>query len=112
MNMSLLWYYRPEQVDVKCDPLPGEIFASRHKDVNSVACIEDKCYVLTFNQWCRYKAVRRRFLNQLLIRPPAQESLDIKGSQSLLPPINTEPEMVFFSSRVYDYRQKRILKSG
>lgn len=31
----------------------NEIFASRHQDVNSVACIEDKCYVLTLAQYCR-----------------------------------------------------------
>lgn len=33
--------------------LQNEIFASRHQDVNSVACIEDKCYVLTLAQYCR-----------------------------------------------------------
>lgn len=31
----------------------NEIFASRHQDENSVACIEDKCYVLTLAQYCR-----------------------------------------------------------
>lgn len=31
----------------------NEIFASRHQDVNSVACIEDKCYVQTLAQYCR-----------------------------------------------------------
>lgn len=34
-------------------PWQNEIFASRHQDVNSVACIEDKCYVLTLAQYCR-----------------------------------------------------------
>lgn len=34
-------------------PSQNEIFASRHQDVNSVACIEDKCYVLTLAQYCR-----------------------------------------------------------
>lgn len=36
-----------------CLPQQNEIFASRHQDVNSVACIEDKCYVLTLAQYCR-----------------------------------------------------------
>lgn len=31
----------------------NEIFASRHQDENSVACIEEKCYVLTFAEYCR-----------------------------------------------------------
>lgn len=55
MMMSLLWYYRPEHTDqgrLESDQ-PDEVFASRHKDSNSVACIEDKCYVLTYNEYCR-----------------------------------------------------------
>ena len=54
--MSLLWYYRPEHVESgrKADDLPDEIFASKHRDFTSVACIEDKCYVMTFNEYCRY----------------------------------------------------------
>lgn len=55
MMMSLLWYYRPEHTEQGRLPSdqPDEVFASRHKDSNSVACIEDKCYVLTFNEYCR-----------------------------------------------------------
>lgn len=55
MMMSLLWYYRPEHTDGGRRPtdLADEVFASRHRDVCSVACIEDKCYVLTFNEYCR-----------------------------------------------------------
>lgn len=56
MMVSLLWYYRPEHTDHGRRPgdMEDEIFASKHKDINSVACIEDKCYVLTFNEYCRY----------------------------------------------------------
>ncbi|ENN78494.1 hypothetical protein YQE_05037, partial [Dendroctonus ponderosae] len=55
MMMSLLWYYRPEHTEQGrlLTDQPDEVFASRHKDSNSVACIEDKCYVLTFNEYCR-----------------------------------------------------------
>ena len=55
MCMSLLWYYRPEHVESgrKADDLPDEIYASKHRDFTSVACIEDKCYVMTFNEYCR-----------------------------------------------------------
>ncbi len=31
----------------------NEIFASRHQDENSVACIEERCYVLPLAQYCR-----------------------------------------------------------
>lgn len=55
MMMSLLWYYRPEHTEQGRQPndCSDEVFASRHQDHNSVACIEDKCYVLTFNEYCR-----------------------------------------------------------
>lgn len=55
MMMSLLWYYRPEHTEQGRQPndCPDEVFASKHQDHNSVACIEDKCYVLTFNEYCR-----------------------------------------------------------
>ena len=56
MMMSLLWYYRPEHTDQGRSPTDAadEVFASKHKDHNSVACIEDKCYVLTYTEYCRY----------------------------------------------------------
>lgn len=55
MMVSLLWYYRPEHTERGRQPedCSDEVFASRHRDVNSVACIEDKCYVLTYNEYCR-----------------------------------------------------------
>ena len=55
MMMSLLWYYRPEHIEHgrRPDDAPDEIYASRHRDIASVACIEDKCYVMTFNEYCR-----------------------------------------------------------
>lgn len=53
--MSLLWYYRPEHTKQgrQKEDMPDELFASKHRDVNSVACIDDRCYVLTFNEYCR-----------------------------------------------------------
>lgn len=54
--MSLFWYYRPEHTEQgrQENDASDEVFASRHKDHNSVACIEDKCYVLTYNEYCRF----------------------------------------------------------
>lgn len=56
MTMSLLWYYRPEHTEMgkKFPTSEDEILASKHRDINSVACIEDKCYVLTYSEYCRY----------------------------------------------------------
>jgi hypothetical protein len=55
MMMSLFWYYRPEHTEQgrQSNDAIDEVFASRHKDHNSVACIEDKCFVITYNEYCR-----------------------------------------------------------
>lgn len=64
MMMSLLWYYRPEHTEQGRLPAdqPDEVFASRHKDSNSVACIDDKCYVLTFHEYCRYLLIHKYYI--------------------------------------------------
>ena len=55
MMLSLLWYYRPEHLDrPNPEDLPDEVYASRHRDTTSVACVEDRCYVMTFNEYCRW----------------------------------------------------------
>ena len=53
--MSLLWFYRPEHTDIgrQEEDCAEEVFASKHRDHTSVACIEDKCFVMTFNEYCR-----------------------------------------------------------
>lgn len=55
MMMSLLWFYRPEHTDIgrQEEDCVEEVFASKHRDHTSVACIEDKCFVMTFNEYCR-----------------------------------------------------------
>ena len=67
MMMSVLWYYRPEHTELEKLPsdmfTSNELFASRHRDSTNVACIDDKCYVLTYNEYCR-------FLSKLFISKP------------------------------------------
>jgi len=46
--------------------MPDEIFASKHRDSNSVATIEDRCYVLTYNEYCRYVFFGRMVLKSLI----------------------------------------------
>lgn len=114
--MSLLWYYRPEHTEGGRKPhhLPDEIFASRHRDVDSVECIEDKCYVLTFNEYCRYR--RRCRMEQAntswslkeLIMPDSSESYP---RQHRIPDNDVNPELVFCCRQVYDSRTRRLVKN-
>ena len=151
MMMSLLWYYRPEHTEDgrRATDLDDEIFASRHRDVCSVACIEDKCYVLTFNEYCRCVCVKKivpvnskdvltpssgqfyNFFFILLLRYRKQAKMTEQGlphpsgvlmpslgsetsdypRRLRLPPPCTAPDRVFLCRKVFDYRQKRILKN-
>ncbi|PVD32330.1 hypothetical protein C0Q70_07763 [Pomacea canaliculata] len=116
MMMSLLWYYQPEHTEAgrQAHDLESEVFASRHWDENSVACIDDKCYVLTYDQYCRYQGEMRRHENNALPRSKVVPILEMfEGSQynRELPDHDVDPENVFMCRKVYDFRQKRILKN-
>ncbi|VVC29176.1 Hypothetical protein CINCED_3A017086 [Cinara cedri] len=113
MMMSLLWYYRPEHTKQgrQKDDMPDELFASKHRDVNSVACIDDRCYVLTFNEYCRHrkhvKSVQENLVLCKAVVPPLRES-NPRARQ--LPADGAPSDLIFYCRRVYDCRQKRLLK--
>ncbi|XP_041121932.1 bromo adjacent homology domain-containing 1 protein-like [Polyodon spathula] len=113
--MSLFWYYRPEHtqggrnLSTHCE---NEIFASRHQDENSVACIEDKCYVLTLAQYCRFCAlVKRRREGLPDSAPVVPPSPDYATPLHRRVPPNIDPSLVFLCRHVYDFRYGRILKN-
>ncbi|RXM93854.1 Bromo adjacent homology domain-containing 1 protein [Acipenser ruthenus] len=113
--MSLFWYYRPEHtqggrnLSTQCE---NEIFASRHQDENSVACIEDKCYVLTLAQYCRFCAlVKRRGEGLPDSAPVVPPSPDYATPPHRRVPPNIDPSLVFLCRHVYDFRYGRILKN-
>ncbi|XP_041981509.1 uncharacterized protein LOC121734930 [Aricia agestis] len=116
MMMSLVWYYRPEHTErgrVAADA-PDEVFASRHRDANSVACIEDKCYVLTFNEYCRYKKRLKAAEEGITVTssivpalPPSEVSPALQPNDTKLPP-SVSPELVLFCRKIYDFRSKKI----
>jgi len=114
--MSLLWYYRPEHTEEgrKSHHLPEEIFASRHRDMDSVECIEDKCYVLTFNEYCRY---RRRFKMEQVNTTWSLTDVTIPVSnesyprRNRIPESDVNPELVFCCRQIYDSRMRRLVKN-
>ncbi|XP_046874318.1 bromo adjacent homology domain-containing 1 protein isoform X1 [Hypomesus transpacificus] len=116
MMMSLFWYYRPEHTQGGHNPsmhCENEIFASRHQDVNSVACIEDKCYVLTLAQYCRFRALvasrEEGHLGNTSLVPPPSFNHTLPDPRPLPPDVN--PNLVFVCRHVYDFRYGRILKN-
>ncbi|XP_044150504.1 bromo adjacent homology domain-containing 1 protein [Bufo gargarizans] len=115
LMMSLFWYYRPEHTQGGRNPSmhQNEIFASRHQDENSIACIEEKCYVLTFAEYCRFCALVKRQKEGC----PNRKALIVPPSEEYCTPIHrrvpdsTDPELVFLCRHVYDFRHGRILKN-
>lgn len=129
MMMSLFWYYRPEHTEQgrQENDASDEVFASRHKDHNSVACIEDKCYVITYNEYCRFVIIPRISLHATNFdshfryrRSVKQLEENLEEQQTLVPklhfpdrrivPAQTSPELVMFCRRVYDFRSKRLVE--
>ncbi|XP_028174510.1 uncharacterized protein LOC114363087 isoform X2 [Ostrinia furnacalis] len=116
MMVSLVWYYRPEHTEHgrQAVDAPDEVFASRHRDANSVACIEDKCYVLTFNEYCRYRKRLKAAEEGLTIAPsivpplPAADYNPALAPNDVRLPPSVSPELVLFCRKVYDFRSKKI----
>ncbi|XP_034556073.1 bromo adjacent homology domain-containing 1 protein-like [Notolabrus celidotus] len=116
LMMSLFWYYRPEHTQGGRDPnahCENEIFASRHQDENSVACIEDRCYVLPLAQYCRFCALVRRRAEGT---PPGSANMvpcrpDFAPPSHRCVPTDVDPELVYLCRHVYDFRFGRILKN-
>ncbi|KAL0967707.1 hypothetical protein UPYG_G00255830 [Umbra pygmaea] len=116
LMMSLFWYYRPEHTQGGRDPrmhCENEIFASRHQDENSVACIEDRCYVLPLAQYCRFCALVKR---RAECAPPGAARVVPCPSEFDPPdhrqvPADIDPELVYLCRHVYDFRYGRILKN-
>lgn len=116
LMMSLFWYYRPEHTQGGRDPnahCENEIFASRHQDENSVACIEDRCYVLPLAQYCRFCALVKRRAEGA---PPGSGCLvptrpDFAPPSHRCVPSDIDPDLVYLCRHVYDFRYGRILKN-
>lgn len=68
LMMMTFWYYRPDDIKSQTTDCVGrELLGSQHHDINSVSCIEEKCYVLGYLQYCRYHAsvMRSTVINPL-----------------------------------------------
>lgn len=113
MMMSVLWYYKPEQTSSKLNEMKGEqreVFASRHKDDNSVACIIDKCYVVSFPQYCRFRAQQlicheKRRRKQIVVT-------ETKNNRSrFIPSPDVGLPIVYFCRYGYDYRSGKTVKN-
>ncbi|CAG5129126.1 unnamed protein product [Candidula unifasciata] len=116
MMFSMLWYYQPEHTAVGREPEDGEqeLFASKHREENSVACIDDKCFVLMYNEYCRLEAEGAR--QEQGVPLPRWRTLmpDITDDDKKLcrpmPPPNACADNIWFCRYDYDVRKKVVKK--
>nr|XP_039248113.1 uncharacterized protein LOC120325988 [Styela clava] len=119
MMISLLWFYRPEHTEdsrvLSSRYNDSELFASRHLDEISVACVEDKCFVLTYNQYCRFQALSEKSDQACIVDgrnlvPAKSTSLQSRKSH-LDVPVDTDKSLVYFCRKLYDIKLHRLLKT-
>lgn len=119
MMVSLLWFYRPEHTEdtkvLSSRYNESELFASRHLDEISVACVEDKCYVLTYNQYCRFQALSEKS-DQVCLEDgrdlvPEKINSILNKKSHLDVPIDTDRSLVYFCRKLYDIKLHRLLKT-
>lgn len=128
--MSLLWYYRPEHLTgaVHNGFVKNELYASRHRDINPVDCIEDKAFVLPVSAYSRFMAkikyqqaaCFRKRLNSIVPESSncsLHNSVDNKVSEisssfcEKCLENNANDTNLFFCRGLYDYKLKRVYRS-
>ncbi|CAB3984157.1 bromo adjacent homology domain-containing 1, partial [Paramuricea clavata] len=95
----------------------NEILASRHKDDNSVACIVDKCYVLSYPEYCRHRAATKRSQDSRISSATPVPPVEATHTTREHIPSTCDPKLLFFCRQIYDYRMdicflKPVAKPG
>ncbi|GFO15858.1 bromo adjacent homology domain-containing 1 protein [Plakobranchus ocellatus] len=113
---SMLWYYQPEHTVAGRSPDDGEqeLFASKHREENSVACIDDKCYVLMYNEYCRLEAEAARSDLGAALPRWREEMPGVSPEDQHLrrqpPPSNACVDNIWFCRYDYNIRKKYVRK--
>ncbi len=85
------------------------LFASRHRDENPVACIEDSCLVLSEAEFFRFWTEKTRRMQQRVPRRTPTVS-DSGRSERWLRAFDGSVD-VFVCCGIYDFKLKRVLKN-
>ncbi|KAL3101230.1 hypothetical protein niasHT_027986 [Heterodera trifolii] len=116
LQLTLLWFYTPRQLPT-APPLsefdPRELFASKHLDSVNVDSVNAVVHVLTFAEYCRYRAefaFNRMSKGPSPTRPPPCPPLASNyPRRDFLPPFGTPSDAVFFCRGVFSLTKKRTL---
>lgn len=109
MMVTLCWFYRPSDLEnIKSPYGSHELYLSKHTDDNSAATIQNKVYVLSFPEYCRFyahQAQTERNISQCKVVPNV-----IKWRDQVIPSAVAPCDSIYFCRGVYDFRLKRTLK--
>ena len=117
MMMTVYWYYRPENVeslitaDLSSDV---EVFVSRHYDDNSIACIIDRAFVLSYHGYCRFCALKRFYFEvseSYQSLTPRRVVPALSTNDSSFPPEDTDLSLVFFCKSGYNCNTGKLSAS-
>ena len=117
MMMTVYWYYRPENVE---SLIPNgvssnmEVFVSLHYDDNSIACIIDSAFVLSYHSYCRFCALKRFFLEvseSYQSFTPRRVVPALSTKDSTFPPEDTDLSLVFYCKSGYNCNTGKISAS-
>lgn len=109
MMVTMCWFYRPSDLDnIKSEYGSQELYLSKHTDDNSVATIQDKVYVISYPEYCRYHSC----LQQRKVQRAGRNVVpNVKlWRDDLLPISEVSLGAVYFCRAVYDFRLGRTLK--
>ncbi|KAI3422039.1 hypothetical protein GPALN_012576 [Globodera pallida] len=123
LQLTLLWFYTQRQLPAAPADASGldprELFSSKHLDSVNVDSVNAVIHVLTFAEYCRYRAELAAAWPpdgqgvQAVARPcPCPRTANNYPRRDFLPPMGTPPDSVFFCRSVFSLTRKRIKSYG
>ena len=114
MMVTMSWFYGASDLEnIRKPHYMSELYLSKHTDDNSVACIQEKVHVLSYNDFCRYRAhlaqIQAVSSSQCRFRNSIVPNV-VKWRDDRFPAETTPPEIIYFCRSVYDFRLRRTLK--
>uniref|UniRef100_A0A914HHS8 BAH domain-containing protein n=1 Tax=Globodera rostochiensis TaxID=31243 RepID=A0A914HHS8_GLORO len=123
LQLTLLWFYTQRQLPTAPADASGldprELFSSKHLDSVNVDSVDAVIHVLTFAEYCRYRAELAAAWPpngqgvQAVARPcPCPRTASNYPRRDFLPPMGTPLDSVFFCRSVFSLTRKRIKSFG
>jgi len=117
INIQVLWYYTQAQTPDDIVLHERELLASKHSDGVSADTIDERAFVLTYSEYCRFIAECRIDELPSYLRPLESKEIISRGDENYgrrlrLPHEDTSIDNVYWAQRIYSLKTKKICLSG